>query len=123
MKKNRWLFLLLLVFGYPHLLAARPELENEGAGGRIQFADPANITQAWSNFYQDWEGLLTFVIAFGILTALLAFIYLMIKLAMAGDNPFERQEVFKELLVLAVTTAILGAFGLAFITLMMTFLY
>lgn len=54
---------------------------------------------------------LTFMLGVTVLTVILAFLYLFIKLASNGDNPSVRNEIFREMLVLAVIAAMLGGFS------------
>ncbi|MEK5209495.1 hypothetical protein [Psychrobacillus sp. FSL H8-0510] len=128
--KNKWnavgvfLFMcLLLLFVSPTVTHAQQEDIGLGGGAdRIQYDDPKNVDEAWFNLYEDWQKFLAFVLAFGLLTSILIFIMLMMKLSNTGDNPYERQAVLKDILVLFVTTAILGGFGL-FVTLVILNFY
>lgn len=57
---------------------------------------------------QYWFYIAVFV-ALGVLTGLLAFIILFIKLGAASNNPQERSKIFKEMIAVASCTAALGS--------------
>lgn len=61
-------------------------------------------------FMKEYRVALTGIVAFGVMTGLLAFIFLLTKLAAAADNPKERGEILKELAMVGVTTSLLGSF-------------
>lgn len=70
-----------------------------------------NLKQALNDFYEEYWFYIAVFIAIGVLTGLLAFIVLLIKLGRYGDNPQERSKVINEMIAVACTTAALGAFN------------
>lgn len=69
----------------------------------------AALTSAFVAFVTEYRVILGAGAAFGILTGILAFIFLLLQLAAKGDNPSERQKVITELAVVGISTALLGA--------------
>lgn len=67
------------------------------------------VKQSFDLFQNEWTTFLTFVAAAALLTCILTFIVLMLKLGSSGDNPYVREKVTRDILVLLVTIAILGA--------------
>lgn len=118
--KMKWsVFLFAGLFPLvPHQAFAYTDL-NEGPGPvidnpgykRIQHDDPETIDEAWVNFNNDWSDFLNMFIALGLLSSVGIFIYLMIQLAGSASNPYEREKVQKDILVLLVVTACLGGIG------------
>lgn len=70
---------------------------------------PEKVGDALNNFYKEYWFYIAVFVAIGVLTGLLAFIVLLIKLGRYGDNPQERSKVIKEMIAVAGTTAALGA--------------
>lgn len=69
------------------------------------------LNQGLIKFMSEYNVLITAVVAIGVLTGILAFIYLLTRLAASADNPKERGEILKELLIVGVVTSLLGAFS------------
>lgn len=71
----------------------------------------AELTKGLKIFLKEYRVVVGGVVGFGVMTGILAFVYLLSKLAAVADQPQARAEVLKELLMVGVTTSLLGAFG------------
>jgi len=63
------------------------------------------LSELWDKY---WFYIAIFV-AFGVLTGVLAFIVLFIRLGANSDKPEERRKIYKEMVAVAVCTALLGS--------------
>ncbi len=118
-KQKRLYVLMMLMVGWLFIMpiqafAAVEDVGHGEGGDRIQYDNPQDTEEAWFNLFDEWEKFLVFILAFGLLTSILIFIVLMVKLSQSGDNPFDRRQVLGDIFVLLVTTAILGSFGVFF---------
>lgn len=73
-------------------------------------ADPAQLKKGLVIFLGEYNIIIGAITGVAILTGLLAFIWLLMKLAAQGGNPKERGEILKQMGVVGITTALLGAF-------------
>lgn len=79
---------------------------------QIVFAeDYSEVNKALREVKGEVDTITAWIAAFGVLTAILIFIIHMIRLAHYGDNPYERQEVVKDIWITVITTALLGSIG------------
>ena len=75
------------------------------------------VKAAFDAFFTDWQMFLAFLSGLTVLTCILAFIILMVKLANAGSNAYERSEVMKQIVAVLVTAALAGSASVVFILL------
>ena len=73
---------------------------------------PKGMNQALTNLYTEYYIFVNGFIAIGLLTGVLAFIVLFVQLGQVGSHPYARLFVLREMLVVAVSTALLGGFPL-----------
>lgn len=73
---------------------------------------PKGMNQALTNLYAQYYILVNGFIAFGLLTGVLAFIVLYVQLGAMGHQPYARMFILKEMVVVGITTALLGGFPL-----------
>lgn len=76
---------------------------------------PNGMEKALTNLYSEYYIFVNGFIAFGLLTGVLAFIVLFIQLAQVGTNPYARIFILREMLVVGISTALLGGFPLMFV--------
>ncbi len=74
---------------------------------------PDSLQKGLSNLWDKYWFYIAVFVSFGVLTGLLAFIILFIRLGANATNPQERSRIFKEMIAVAATTAALG--GITFI--------
>lgn len=67
------------------------------------------VQEKFDEFFKDWKAFMGFLAGIATLSCILAFIVLMVKLGSAGDNPFLRQKIMKDILVVFVSACILGS--------------
>lgn len=65
--------------------------------------------EAWESFMAEYRIVIASLAGIGALTSILTFIYHFIQLGAIGTIPLERQRVLNNMLVSAITTALLGA--------------
>ena len=75
----------------------------------MQGANTELLQQAFTAFVSEYSLLLSVVSGFGILTGILAFIVLFMRIGANGDNPQERAKAAKELIVVGISTGALGS--------------
>lgn len=75
----------------------------------MQGANTELLQQAFTDFVAEYSVLLSVGSGFGILTGILAFIVLFMRIGANGDNPQERAKAAKELIVVGISTAALGS--------------
>jgi hypothetical protein len=73
---------------------------------------PKGMEKALTNLYKEYYIFVNGFIAFGLLTGVLAFIVLFLQLAQVGSNPYARIFILREMLVVGISTALLGGFPL-----------
>lgn len=73
---------------------------------------PSGMEEALTNLYREYYVFVNGFIAFGLLTGVFAFIVLFLQLAAVGSNPYARMFILKEMLVVGISTALLGGFPL-----------
>lgn len=73
---------------------------------------PKGMEKALTNLYKEYYIFVNGFIAFGLLTGVLAFIVLFLQLAQVGSNPYARIFILREMMVVGVSTALLGGFPL-----------
>lgn len=73
---------------------------------------PKGMEKALTNLYKEYYVFVNGFIAFGLLTGVLAFIVLFVQLAQVGSNPYARIFILREMLVVGISTALLGGFPL-----------
>lgn len=74
---------------------------------------PKGMQQALTNLYREFYIFVNGFIAFGLLTGILAFIVLFLQLGSSGNaHPMARAFILRELLVVGISTALLGGFPL-----------
>lgn len=71
-----------------------------------------DIGQAWSELVAEYRVIVAGITGFGAVTSVLIFIYHFIKLGAVADNPWERREVMKNILISGICTALLGGISL-----------
>lgn len=74
-------------------------------------SDKAIVTNGLVLFLMEYQVVIGGILGFGMLTGLLAFIVLLMRLSATGDQPQARAEILKEMLAVGVTTAVIGSFG------------
>ena len=74
----------------------------------MQGANTELLQQAFTAFVSEYSLLLSVVSGFGILTGILAFIVLFMRIGANGDNPQERAKAAKELIVVGISTGAAG---------------
>jgi len=74
-------------------------------------ADVNELNEGLKKFIDEYNIIVAGVLGFGLLTGLLAMIYLIMKLSAVGDQPQARAEVLKEMMMVGITTALIGAFS------------
>lgn len=72
-------------------------------------ADPAQLKKGLVIFLGEYNIIIGAMTGVAIMTGLLAFIWLLMKLAAQGGNPKERGEILQQMGVVGITTALLGA--------------
>ena len=75
----------------------------------MQGANTELLQQAFTAFVSEYSLLLSVVSGFGILTGILAFIVLFMRIGANGDNPQERAKAAKELIVVVISTSAVGS--------------
>jgi|HigsolmetaAR206D_1030411.scaffolds.fasta_scaffold00003_115 heme/copper-type cytochrome/quinol oxidase subunit 2 len=70
------------------------------------------LKKSLANLWDKYWFYIAIFITFGVLTGLLAFIILFVRLARHATNPQERSRIFHEMMAVAATTAALGAINL-----------
>jgi hypothetical protein len=80
------------------------------ADSRIQLNQ--GFSKAWTDLFNEYKVQLVGFIGFGLATSILAFVINFLRLAQNATNPQQRSHVLKELIVIAVTTALLGSVGI-----------
>lgn len=76
---------------------------------------PPGMEKALNNLYAEYYIFVNGFIAFGLLTGILAFMVLFLQLGAAGSNPYARIFILREMLVVGISTALLGGFPLMFV--------
>lgn len=71
---------------------------------------PNELVKGMSNLWDKYWFYIAVFVALGVLTGLLAFIVLFIRLGANSTNPQERSRIMKEMIVVASCTAALGGF-------------
>ena len=74
----------------------------------------ANIADAFSDFQNQYQTILNIFYAFAIVTCVIVMVLNITKLSKAGDNPQERSEAMKGILISGVCIGILGSLGLVY---------
>jgi len=82
------------------------------AGGKPTF------DEAWKSLMKEYRVIIASISGIGALTSVLVFIFHFVKLGSMPSHPIQRREVLNNMLISAVTTALLGG-----ITLVMTIFY
>lgn len=82
------------------------------AKGTASKAVIAELNAGLKTFLTEYRVVVTAIVAIGVMTGLLAFIWLLMKLAAVADQPQARAEILKELAAVGVVTALLGSFSL-----------
>lgn len=95
-----WIYTSLLGF-YCYFLLWSPV---EAAG-----LNSEELQQGMANLWDKYWFYLAVIVALGVLTGLLAFIVLFMRLGANSTNPQERSRIFKEMLAVAISTAALGS--------------
>lgn len=67
------------------------------------------MEEAWGAFLNEYRIIIASIAGVGALTSILTFIFHFIKLGTVSSNPIERSKVFNNMLITAITTALLGA--------------
>lgn len=70
------------------------------------------FSEAWTALFNEYKLQLVGFIGFGMMTSVLAFIINLLKLGQNATNPQQRSHIIKELIAIAITTALLGSVGL-----------
>lgn len=78
------------------------------SGGQVGI--PKDLWGALTNFYQEYTIFVYGVVAFGVLSGILAFIILFMQLGATGSNPHARTFIMFELCMVGFCTAMLGGF-------------
>lgn len=111
----------LSIFAYVLLISLFMPVERAFATSNSHSTvDDDSVTAAFNALYADWRVFLAWLSGIATLTCILAFIVLMIKLGAAGDNPYERRKVMKELMIVLITTALTGSATLIFALMVQT---
>lgn len=71
---------------------------------------PKELVKAMGNLWNEYWFYIAVFIAFGVLSGILAFIVLFMRLGANSTNPQERSRIMKEMIAVAICTALLGAF-------------
>lgn len=78
----------------------------------VKDLDVPMLQVGFSQIMKEYGIWINGIMAFTILTGILAFIVLFIKLAKNGDKPQERSKVLNELFVVGIITSLAGSFTL-----------
>lgn len=76
---------------------------------------------AVNSFILEYKVHIAGFLGFGIMSGVLAFIVLFMKLGTYSDNPYMRSNVIKELIIVGITTSLLGGLPLIVILFFTTF--
>lgn len=68
--------------------------------------------EAWKAFMDEYRVILAAIAGIGALTSVLVFIFHFIKLGTMPSHPIQRREVMNNMLISAITTALLGGISL-----------
>lgn len=74
------------------------------------FAITQNLQKSIGNLWDHYWFYIAVFIGIGVLTGVLAFIVLFMRLGASGDKPQERSRIFREMIAVAICTSLLGAF-------------
>ncbi|MFJ8531231.1 hypothetical protein [Bacillus sp. NPDC094106] len=74
----------------------------------------AKFKDAFNGFIAEYKIHIAGFIGFGVMTGILAFIVLFMRLGAHADNPTKRKEITNELLVVGICTGLLGAIPLLY---------
>ncbi|WP_144537282.1 hypothetical protein [Bacillus thuringiensis] len=72
------------------------------------------FAEAFNDFMAEYQFHIAGGIGFGVMTGILAFITLFMRLGAHADNPTKRKEITNELLVVGICTGFLGAIPLVY---------
>lgn len=84
------------------------------ASNKYSTTDDDATNEAFNRFFEDWQGFMSFLCGMATLSCILAFIYLMVRLAQVADNPYERSIVMRNIWIVLVTTGLTGSSALVF---------
>lgn len=68
------------------------------------------MKRGFKTFFVEYNIIINGVLGIALLTGILAFIVLLLKLAKDGDKPQERSKTLNEMLVVGMITALTGTF-------------
>lgn len=77
----------------------------------VLHSNKKQVESGFRNLMDEYKIILSGLIAFGMLTGILAFIILLMQLSSKGDNPQARSEIIGKMFKVGITTALLGAFA------------
>lgn len=103
-KINKILICTILVVEL-FLMFSSPAYANQS----IQLND--GFTKAWAVLFDEYKIHIAGFIGLGLVSSILAFIINLLKLSQASSNPHQRSRIIKELIVLMITTGLLGSVG------------
>ncbi|MEI3892148.1 MULTISPECIES: hypothetical protein [unclassified Bacillus (in: firmicutes)] len=72
------------------------------------------FADAFNDFMAEYKFHIAGGIGFGVMTGILAFITLFMKLGAHADNPTKRKEITHELFIVGICTSLLGAIPLVY---------
>lgn len=72
------------------------------------------FADAFNDFIAEYQFHIAGGIGFGVMTGILAFIMLFMRLGAHADNPTKRKEITRELFIVGICTGLLGAIPLVY---------